>query len=118
MLKSLFPLSKSQRAVLWVAGFAILAMCLYPPWTITWPCSGSCQIHEAPEGQIHRVTWRYWLWNRPESEPTIEVHLSSYLLVHCVGVAVGAGLMLVAIAQRKRRKGSVHGQPESDKQLG
>ena len=100
----MFPLSKSQWIVLCLAVVAILAMCLYPPWTITWPCSGSCQIHDIPEGQIHKVTWRYWLWNRPESEPTIEVHLSPYLLVHCLGVIAVAGLMLVAIARRKGTK--------------
>ena len=115
MLKTLFPLAKSQWVVLSLAGLAILVMCLYPPWTITWPCSSNCETHEVSEVKIHKVTWRYWLWNRPKSEPTIEVCLSPYLLVHCVGVIAVAGLTLAAIGQHKHRKDSVHGQPESDK---
>lgn len=104
MLKSLFPLSKSQRIILSLAGLAILAMCLYPPWIITWPCSDDAHTHDTAKGEIHRVTWRYWIWNRPESEPTIEVYLSPYLFAHCAGMIILAGLMLVAIARRKNRK--------------
>ena len=107
----------SQWTVLCLAVLAILAMCLYPPWTIVWPCSDDAHTHDTAKGEIHKVTWRYWLWNRPESEPTIEVHLSPYLLVHCLGVIAVAGSILAAIAQRKGRKDRVHGQPEPDKPL-
>ncbi len=97
----MFPLSRSQRVVLCLAGLAILAMCLYPPYTITWPCSGSCEIHDIPKGQIHTVTWRYWIWDRPDSELTVEARLSPSLFVLCLTVALTAGLWVVAIAQRQ-----------------
>ena len=100
----MFPLSESQWAVLCLAVLAILAMCLYPPWTITWPCSDDAHTHDTAKGEIHTVTWRYWIWNPPEPGPTIEVHLSPYLLVHCLGVIAVAGSILAAIARRKGTK--------------
>ena len=106
------PLVKSQWIVLWLAGLAILAMCLYPPWSIAWPCSDDAHTHDTTKGKIHRVTWRYWIWNPPEQAPTFEIHLSPYLLVHCLGVVAVAGSLLAAIAQRKRRRDGAHGRPE------
>lgn len=115
MLKSLFPLSRSQRAVLWVAGLLILATCSYPQYTTTWPCYGNCDNLGVSKGQIHTVTRGYWIWDRPISELTVEARLSPFLFVQILSVAVAAGLTLVAIAQRKRRKDTAHGQPEPDK---
>ena len=56
-------LAKPQRIILCIGVLAVLVMCLYPPWTITWPCSSGCETHQITEGKIHkpgfsRSNWR------------------------------------------------------------